>query len=302
MSTITESNITLRPVDVFYGDREKWTVTFVADSGGSLNSTYFTFQNTDIDGTTTNYYVWFDINSAGVDPAVSGSTGITVAGATGVTAATLAAAVVTAIDASAARVSAVQTSGVLTLEMGAMGAVADVADGGAATSFTFASVTAGQKLELGATEDVELSTSFSLVEVTASQLGETRLDAIQNGSNITISVPAKEVTASLLQEMLGEVAGDTRTVGSDTIVGIGESQRFVNMKARSKELFLRPANEATLANAVCVWAAYPDLTGLNYSGSELQVLQIEFSAFRDSNRPTTVSVAAFGKSDKKMLA
>ena len=302
MSTITESNITLRPVDVFYGDREKWTVTFVADSGGSLNSTYFTFQNTDIDGATTNYYVWFDINSAGVDPAVSGSTGITVAGATGVTAATLAAAVVTAIDASAARVSAVQTSGVLTLEMGAMGAVADVADGGAATSFTFASVTAGQKLELGATEDVELSTSFSLVEVTASQLGETRLDAIQNGSNITISVPAKEVTASLLQEMLGEVAGDVRTVGSDTIVGIGESQRFVNMKARSKELFLRPANEATLANAVCVWAAYPDLTGLNYSGSELQVLQIEFSAFRDSNRPTTVSVAAFGKSDKKMLA
>lgn len=74
-------------------------VTCAADTAGSRNSTWWKFYTAgDIHG----YYVWYNINSAGVDPAPTGLTGIQVTGATNATASTLAGATRTAIAASAA--------------------------------------------------------------------------------------------------------------------------------------------------------------------------------------------------------
>lgn len=75
---------------------ESTDITLAADSSGSLNSTFFTFN---IAGDQIGYYVWYNINSAGVDPAVAGRTGIAVTGATNATAATLATATRAAINA-----------------------------------------------------------------------------------------------------------------------------------------------------------------------------------------------------------
>jgi hypothetical protein len=61
------------------------TITTIPDSSGSLNNTYFFFSSN-----TTAYYVWFNINSAGTDPALFGRTGIQIAAATNATANTLA--------------------------------------------------------------------------------------------------------------------------------------------------------------------------------------------------------------------
>lgn len=124
--------------------RETTNVTFGADSSGSLNSKYFTFQD---QSGANRYYLWFNINSAGVDPRPAGyapANGIKVSGATGATAATLATA---AIAACAAYNNAVGVSGVL-VTAGASGHVifTDIVPGvatatldGAATStgFTF---------------------------------------------------------------------------------------------------------------------------------------------------------------------
>ncbi len=74
-------------------------VTAAADTAGSKNSTWWKFYSA---GDVYGYYVWYNINSAGVDPAPTGLTGIQVTGATGATAATLATAAITAINASAA--------------------------------------------------------------------------------------------------------------------------------------------------------------------------------------------------------
>lgn len=74
-------------------------VTCAADSSGSKNSTWWKFYSAgDVHG----YYVWYNINSAGVDPAPTGLTGIEVDGATGASAATLATATIAAIAASGA--------------------------------------------------------------------------------------------------------------------------------------------------------------------------------------------------------
>lgn len=297
MSNINEQDITLRPVDVFYGLRTKDTITTVADVTDSLLGTFFDFESIDIDGTVTQYRLHF-----GGAPAAGGRTLIDAGAVTDDTAADVAAAANAALSADAGRFSNSVSSNVITYESGAMGATTATVDGTTPTGFTFANVVVGEKFEFGGTDDVSLSTEFSYVDVTAAQLGETLLDQIQNGNNITITVPAKEVTAAMFKETLGDVAGDILTVGTDEIVGIGESKRFNNMKQFSKELMLRPANETDLINSWAVWKAKPDLTGLNFSGSDLQVLELEFNAYRDSDRPTKVSLAAFGKSDKGMLA
>lgn len=79
--------------------REVQDVTCAADTAGSRNSTWWKFYTAgDVNG----YYVWYNINAAGVDPAPAGLTGIEVAGATGATATTLGGATRTAVAASAA--------------------------------------------------------------------------------------------------------------------------------------------------------------------------------------------------------
>lgn len=73
-------------------------VTCAADSAGSKNSTWWSFNSA---SDAYKFYVWYNINSAGVDPAPAGyNAGIQVAGATGASAATLATATITAINAS----------------------------------------------------------------------------------------------------------------------------------------------------------------------------------------------------------
>jgi hypothetical protein len=116
------------------------TVHFVADSGGSLNSTYFLLNDAQGNG----YYVWFNINSAGVDPAIAGRTGIQVAGATNANGTTLAQAakpLIAAIN-SAASFSVSGGGATLTITCLVNGPTQPMVDGAAATGFTFA-VTAG---------------------------------------------------------------------------------------------------------------------------------------------------------------
>lgn len=111
------------------------TIVFKADSSGNLNSKYFLLNgpnNTDL------YYVWFNINSAGVDPAIAGRTGIRVSGATNVTAATLGAAAVTAINAAASADFTATGTTTVTLTNTAIGPFTAAVDGTAGTTFTFA--------------------------------------------------------------------------------------------------------------------------------------------------------------------
>jgi hypothetical protein len=112
------------------------TVTAVADVAGSLNSKYFL-----LNSSTTGYYVWLNINSAGVDPAVAGRTGIEVTAATGATAAQIATAMETAIDAVAGVFTSTPVGAVLTITNSVAGGAALASD--VNTGFTFAASTFG---------------------------------------------------------------------------------------------------------------------------------------------------------------
>ena len=118
-------------------------VTAVADSSGSLNNKYWTFNSA---GDLYQYYVWYNINAAGTDPAVAGKTGIEVAAATDTTAANIALATRTAIAASTAAsyvtVSGATTHVILTnKQMGQCTNAANAA-GGSSAGFSY-SITQG---------------------------------------------------------------------------------------------------------------------------------------------------------------
>ncbi len=123
--------------------RNVQTITTVSDSAGSLNSTFWTFNTA---GNAVGYYVWYNINSAGVDPAPAGRTAIAVAGATNVTGSTLGGATRTAIAAStgmsAYEVVSGSTTGIILTSV-QYGATTAAADGTAATGFAFSTGTAG---------------------------------------------------------------------------------------------------------------------------------------------------------------
>lgn len=112
-------------------------VTCVADSSGSLNNTYFTFNSA---GDAYKFYVWYNINSAGTDPAVAGRTGIEVDAATNATANTIAANTRTAIAANATAASVFTVTGATShviLTDIQYGLSTDAADGTAAPGFSY---------------------------------------------------------------------------------------------------------------------------------------------------------------------
>jgi phage tail sheath gpL-like len=76
------------------GLAEITTILCEADVSGSLNNKYWLLSSP-----TTDYYIWYNVNSGGTDPTIAGKTGIEVAVATDADADTVAAATQVAIDA-----------------------------------------------------------------------------------------------------------------------------------------------------------------------------------------------------------
>ena len=159
--TAVVSGTTFTAVD----HRETTNVTVGPDVSGSLNNTYFTFQ--DQPGLN-KYAVWFNINSAGVQPVVAGvpsANMIKVSGATNVTAATLATAITTACNAilpNSNPIGVLVTNGasthvIFTDQVAGVSTKVTDGSGGGATGFTFSRTITGSAVSsvqynIGATD------------------------------------------------------------------------------------------------------------------------------------------------------
>ncbi len=120
------------------------TITTVADVTGSLNSTFFLLSSINtVTGVQKNFYVWFNINGAGVDPAVSGRTGVQIVGATDASANTLATAIRAALNLLTGDFVATGATNAVIVTNVNPGPVTAAVDGSAATGFGFGSATPG---------------------------------------------------------------------------------------------------------------------------------------------------------------
>lgn len=73
--TITNTDGSVNNYTFTKGVQNSTLIETVADSGGSLNNVYFTFHT---GNDLKKYYVWYNVNDSGTDPAVVGATGIEV--------------------------------------------------------------------------------------------------------------------------------------------------------------------------------------------------------------------------------
>lgn len=281
-------NIKIEPADLFWEVQQLDRITAVADSAGSLNDTYFLVSvPTDAD-VADDYYVWYNVNSAGTDPALAGKTGIEVALATGATAIQVASATATAIDAVSAFNSSVDYSlssrfMVQAKYAGTTGVAS--ADSGTATGFTFTAVRSGDKFPVGFIDgSIEIGLSEDLVDVTAQQTGSNIIERIRSGRNIdAISIPMKETSAAKIKEIV-EAGGSTFTPSGGTeLSGWGNAQDFDNVSSDSRKLVFHPVRKLSTDRSTdwCFWRAYPVIDALNFSGEDTQLLTVSFSILPD---------------------
>lgn len=296
---VQEEQIRLEPSDVFYGLRNKDTVTCVADTTDSLLGTYFDMETVDLDGVVTQYRVHF-----GGAPAAGGRTLVDAGAVTDDTAEDVAEAARVAMAASIPGATTRRSGAVLTTENNAIGAMTAAAEGGTPTGFAFASVLAGAKDDLGGTDGaIEFSIELSLVDVKADQFGETLLDQVQNGNNLTASMSLLEVTEERWKQIVGNISGDSYTpAGGTEVTGLGGSKRFKNMKQYARELVLKPSNSSDNLRNIHIWRAFPNLESINFSGTELQKMELSFNAYQDSGRRSEVSLFAFGDGVQDLTA
>jgi hypothetical protein len=297
---VDPSKIGLKPTDVFLGLRNKDEVTTVADVAGSLGGTSFHLETVSLDGTLTQYYVWYD-GGADIDPAPAGRTGVQVlytANDTAGTMASLTQAALAALSGLSARVS----GSVVSIYNGAIAsqtAATDVDSG-----FGFVNAVIGEKSDLGSLDGApDFSPSFSFVDVKADQLGETLLDQVQNGVGLEITLSLLEVDSSKWSQIVGDVAGDNFTPGGGTLmVGVGTSKRFQNMKQYSKELVMKPSAATDDLENITIYNAFPDLSSITFSGTELHKMEVTFRSFVDTSKNDKISLYSYGDSSQDVQA
>jgi len=293
MTCVTNSSdIKLAAAYASWGIKQKECVSPVADSSGSLNDKYLEFSSLTI-----NYYVWYNVNGAGTDPALAGKTAIEVAIATDATVETIVAASVLAIETATAAWAGTSTDGLsFYIEIKEFGTVLAAASDSGTTGFTIETLKTGLGGYLGRTsEGIEVSVEVSEFEVKSNQTGETLIDSIQTGKLLSCSMSLLEMTKARWEGLVGGGVGDILTpAGGTSFVGFGTSKDYTSMLAVAGELVLRPVSATDDSENFTFWKSVPVPSSINFSGTDLQVMALEFKAFIDEAKDSKISLGGFG--------
>ena len=287
-----------------WGRTECRTVTAVADSSGSLNDTYFDLNVVGADFVEVPYYVWLNVNAAGVDPAVSGKTGIEVEVATDATAAVVAAAIVAAVELADIQVFSSNVLEVITFENQIQGLITVEADSGS-TGFALANLRVGLSVDLGATSGaIDLASSTETVDITSNQTGSIIGSQIYVGSSVELSMSLIEVTKERFDTLVGEVTGDSVTPSGGTkVTGYGESRLFQALDELGGQLILHPIRLAVTdkSSDVVFWKSAPKPDSLNFDGTAAQEMAVTFTAYLDGAYDSKINLYSRGDWTQKGL-
>ena len=297
---------TQRRVEGYFEAAKAWwgrqacrVFTCIGDTASSLNNDYFLVSGFDSSLTEIPYFIWYNVNGAGVNPALPGKTAIVVAVATNATAAQVASATIAAINAfSGVKLvaSAEGTTGVRILNkfIGTLKTVDAVGTSG----FTLLTEVAGLAIDLGKTaEGIEIAMETSVQQLKTNQTGEIVADEFYTGATVSVSMSLIEPTKARKDALLREVVGGSVTPGGGTEVsGLGESKLYRSLNELGGMLILHPirlADSDKSADAV-LWKSAPKPQSLNFDGANAQVMPVEFTAYLDAVKDTAINMIAFG--------
>lgn len=292
-------NIKIEPMVVNWGESvmQVQTITCVADVASSLNNKYFVFY----DAAGVKNYVWFDVNSAGTDPAVSGGTGheVNLGVADSASAvATATAAVLTAVTG----FDCTASSNVLTLTATVAGRAKPAHDGAAPSGFDFVvDVYGDTAADVGYTDgSIELSFEQNLVDIVANQTGSEILSHINTGNNLSFSIVFKETSYNQLRKIFGDMTDslvpDGTGVSSTEVLGYGTTRQFKQTYGRAKKLVMHPKVLASndYSRDWCFWKAIAMPESIAFSGEEIMNIPVAFMVYIDTTKAPQISKMVIG--------
>jgi len=287
---VREEKITLEPMDLFWGRRQKDSIAFVADVALAEEDKYFTIGDND--------YFYLDGGTA-VDPAPPGfANGHAITYVTGDSATAIAALAEVVVQA-VSGFNAKAVAGVLTYEQDSPGAVTGLVDGD--TGYVITSVSVGDGRDLGGTGAIEASFSVDTTDIMAAQLGTQILDQVVTAANLELSFELLELTPENWKLMLAETIGGSVTVDATEIIGLGDSKRFKNMSQFARELRLKPVGSVDDSRNLHFWKVYPIIDSVNYAGDDISKMSVSWKALRDSDKSNEISLMIFGDGTKNLL-
>lgn len=290
----TVTNIKIEPANASWEVEEAWCIDTVADVAGSLNSKWFKIGMAG--QTTYSHYVWLNVATLGVDPAPAGLTEVEVALSTGATATAVATAIQTAIDA-LTDFEATISGNHVTVYCAVAGESAGVAEGTAATGFTFTQASAGGSLDLGLLDgDIEVSFEETLFEVTAHQTGTSKIADLRQGVSAEVSLTLKESDKARYKEIFGAAGGAHTPSGGTEVFGWGKSKQGSNTIVQARRLVLHPVRlaDGVYIDDLCFWKAYPMPETLTFSGENPKTLQVSFKCYLDEEKPDEIEMFGIG--------
>lgn len=292
-------NIKIEPVVVNWGESvmQVQTITCGPDVAGSLNSQYFIFY----DYAGTKHYTWYNVNAAGVDPAVSGGTAHVVALSTSATAAAVASATQAVMDAVTGFDCSV-SSNVLTLTHTVAGRAKPAHDGADTTDFTFVVDVYGDlAADVGYTDGaIEMTFEQNMVDIVANQTGSEILSHINTGNNLSVTVTFKETSYNQLRKIFGDMADAHMPAGTGTSAtegfGFGTSRQFKQTFGRAKKLIFHPKVLASndYSRDWCFWKAIAMPESLAFSGEEIMNIPVTFMVYIDTTKSDKASKFYYG--------
>lgn len=298
LNASAKTDIKLEAVNVVWGREECRKVTFVDDVAGSLTDEYFDLNVLASDYTTeTEYYVLLGGTTPPVDPAPAGKTKIDVTYVDGDSAADIVAIYVLALAAIGVNVS--QSGAEVIVENAFIGAVT-VEVNTNAPSLTFELLNAGLGGDLGATAQggSTLNTETQAVELKSDQTGELVLGEIYTGSLASVDLSLIEMTKERWETVVGSVTGDEfLPSGGTRLVGYGTSRLYSNLFDLGGKLILTPirlVGTGDKTEDIVFWKSAPKPASINYSGTDVQGMEISFVAYNDESKPSEISLFAQG--------
>lgn len=291
----TEQTIFLEGSTITWGKEQCRIITFVDDVTGSLSGEYFDLNALDVDGVETAYYVLLD-NGSAVDPAPVGKTKITVTYTDDDTAATIAGLAQVAIDAVANMTAEVVDINSVHVNNDEIGEVAEEVNTNA-PSLGF-EIIEGIGGDLGRTaEGIEVTIETQSTEIQANQSGLIVLDEIGQGQTASCTAAFLELTKERMEALIAGAVGGTYTPNAGTkLIGGGESRLFESLKNSGGKLIIHPQRlpKTDRSRDFIFWLSAPKPESINYSGTDVQVLNTTFTAYLDDSKPSEINLYAIG--------
>jgi len=294
----------LEAVNVYFGTERCRDILFVDDVAGSLSGEYFDLNaiGSDLE-TETAYYVLLD-NGSAVDPMPAGKTLISVSYTDNDTAATIANALELAL--APLDFNTELTGNTLRVENAYIGKVSDE-DYSNAGSLTFTEQEAGKGGSLGATAQggSTLNMEAQSVDLVSDQTGSIIQGQVYTGSTASVDMTLIEMTKERWESIIGSVTGDVFTPsggGASRLVGYGESRLYQNLFDLGGKLILHPIRlpNSDRSEDVIFWKSSPLPSSIQYSGQDIQGMELSFVAYNDKNKPEEISLFAQGDWDQDL--